>query len=124
MSVDHRIDPLREQFSSLQSGVAHFDAPGGTQTPDAVADDIYQTLTAPLANRGRNTQAERNADDIVRRCRTALGDLLGVKSDTVIFGRSMTALTFDMSRAISARWTSGDEIVIRVSSMTQTPGRG
>ena len=114
ITLDHRIDPhvVREQFSSLQSGVAHFDAPGGTQTPDAVADDIYQTLTAPLANRGRNTQAERNADDIVRRCRTALGDLLGVKSDTVIFGRSMTALTFDMSRAISDQWTSGDEIVI------------
>ena len=108
------VDPhaLRTQFSALQSGVAHFDAPGGTQTPDAVADAIYQTLTAPLANRGRNTQAECNADDVVRRCRAALGDLLGVESDTVIFGRSMTALTFDMSRTISERWANGDEIVI------------
>ena len=110
MSVDPHA--LRKQFSSLQSGVAHFDAPGGTQTPDVVADAIHRTLTAPLANRGRNTQAERNADDIIRQCRSALGDLLGVAPDTVVFGRSMTALTFDMSRAISAHWTDGDEVVI------------
>ena len=110
MSVDPHA--LRKQFSALQSGIAHFDAPGGTQTPDVVADAIYRTLTAPLANRGRNTQAERNADDIVQRCRTAVGDLLGVEPDTVIFGRSMTALTFDMSRTISERWRSGDEVVI------------
>ena len=110
MSVDPHA--LRKQFSSLQSGVAHFDAPGGTQTPDVVADAIHRTLTAPLANRGRNTQAERNADDIIRQCRSALGELLGVAPDTVVFGRSMTALTFDMSRAISAHWTDGDEVVI------------
>ena len=48
ITLDHRIDPhvVREQFSSLQSGVAHFDAPGGTQTPDAVADGIYQSPIA------------------------------------------------------------------------------
>lgn len=110
MSVDPQA--LRKQFSALRNGVAHFDAPGGTQTPDMVADAIYRTLTAPLANRGRNTQAERNADDVVQRCRDAVGDLLGVQPDTVIFGRSMTALTFDLSRAISERWAPGDEVVI------------
>jgi cysteine desulfurase family protein (TIGR01976 family) len=103
---------LREQFSALRHGTAHFDAPGGTQTPDVVADAVHRTLTAPLANRGRNNQAERNADDIVQRCRAALGDLLGVPAGTVVFGRSMTALTFDMSRALSERWTAGDEVVI------------
>ena len=54
---------LRAGFSSLQHGIAHFDAPGGTQTPDAVADAIRDALVHPLSNRGRGNLAERNADD-------------------------------------------------------------
>ena len=68
---------LRATFSSLQHRIAHFDAPGGTQTPDAVADAIRDALVHPLANRGRGNVAERNADDLVVACREALGDLLG-----------------------------------------------
>jgi cysteine desulfurase family protein (TIGR01976 family) len=41
-----------------------------------------------------------------------LADLLDVQPDDVTFGRSMTALTFDLSRAISADWRAGDEIVV------------
>lgn len=103
---------LRAGFSSLQHGIAHFDAPGGTQTPDAVADAIRDALVHPLANRGRGNLAERNADDIVLACRGALGDLLGVDPGTVVVGRSATALTFEMSRAISSAWREGDEVVI------------
>ncbi|MCV2393123.1 cysteine desulfurase-like protein [Actinotalea sp. M2MS4P-6] len=103
---------LRATFSSLQHGIAHFDAPGGTQTPDAVADAIRDALVHPLANRGRGNLAERNADDIVHACRAALGDLLGVDPGTVVVGRSATSLTFEMSRAISSTWREGDEVVI------------
>lgn len=103
---------LRATFSSLQHGIAHFDAPGGTQTPDAVADAIRDALVHPLANRGRGNLAERNADDIVLACRAALGDLLGVDPGTVVVGRSATALTFELSRAISSAWHEGDEVVI------------
>ncbi|MCB2174332.1 MAG: cysteine desulfurase-like protein [Actinomycetales bacterium] len=103
---------LRAAFSSLQHGIAHFDAPGGTQTPDAVADAIRDALVHPLANRGRGNLAERNADDIVLACRAALGDLLGVDPGTVVVGRSATALTFELSRAISSAWHEGDEVVI------------
>ena len=42
----------------------------------------------------------------------ALGDLLNADADEVIFGRSMTALTFDLSRTLSAQWRPGDEIVV------------
>ena len=103
---------LRATFSSLQHGIAHFDAPGGTQTPDVVADAIRDALVHPLANRGRGNLAERNADDLVVACRAALGDLLGVDPGTVIIGRSATALTFELSRAISSTWREGDEVVI------------
>ena len=45
-------------------------------------------------------------------CRLAIGDLLNADPDAVIFGRSMTALTFDLSRTLSAQWRPGDEIVV------------
>ena len=106
------VNAIRAHFPALTHGAAHFDAPGGTQTPDAVADAIRDTLLKPLANRGPSTAAARNADEVVHTCRQAVADLLNVQSDDVVFGRSMTALTFDLSRAISADWRSGDEIVV------------
>lgn len=106
------VDDIRTHFPALQGGTAFFDSPGGTQTPRAVADAIGEALLAPLANRGLITQAERNATSIVERCRTALGEFLNVDGQTVIFGRSATAITFDLSRAISRTWTEGDEIVV------------
>src|SRR6195952_1679652 len=101
--------PIPAPFPALPGGPAHFDAPGGTQTPDAVADAIRDTLLGPLANRGTSTAAARNAEAVVQACRQALADLLDVQPDVVIFGRSMTALTFDLARAISADWSPGDE---------------
>lgn len=110
MSLD--VTSIREHFPALRGGAAHFDGPGGSQTPDVVADAIRNTLLGPLANRGHNTLAERNAEDAVSGCREAVADLLGTAPQTVIFGRSMTALTFDLSRAIAAQWQPGDEIVL------------
>ena len=106
------VGALRARFSALQHGVAHFDSPGGTQTPDAVAEAIRDALIHPLAIRGRATQAARNADGHVLACRSALGDLLGVDPGTVIVGRSATALTFEMSRTLSSTWRAGDEVVV------------
>lgn len=103
---------VREHFPSLRSGRAHFDAPGGTQTPEPVAHAVYDALVAPLSNRGSRTQAERNADDIVLGARAAMGDLLGVDPSTVVFGRSATALTFDVARTLSAEWHVGEEIIL------------
>ncbi|MDQ1112374.1 cysteine desulfurase family protein (TIGR01976 family) [Microbacterium testaceum] len=106
------VDDIRSHFPALRGGTAFFDSPGGTQTPTSVAAAIGEALLAPLANRGLVTQAERNATSIVEACRSALGDFLNVPSQTVVFGRSATALTFDLSRAISRTWKAGDEVVV------------
>ncbi|MBB5162970.1 cysteine desulfurase-like protein [Mycobacterium sp. AZCC_0083] len=106
------VDAIRRCFPALSTGTAYFDGPGGSQTPTAVADAIRDAMLRPLANRGHNTTAERNAEEIVVQCRLALGDLLNADPDEVIFGRSMTALTFDLSRTLSAQWSPGDEIVV------------
>jgi cysteine desulfurase family protein (TIGR01976 family) len=80
--------------------------------PDVVAEAVATTMLSPLANRGRVTAAERTADDIVLAARQAVADLLGADARGVVFGRSMTALTFDMARTLAATWGPGDEVVV------------
>jgi cysteine desulfurase family protein (TIGR01976 family) len=110
MSYD--VAAVRAQFPALRAGTAHFDGPGGTQVPEAVARAVAATLTSPIANRGRVTAAERTADDVVTAARQALADLLGADPRGIVFGRSATQLTFDVSRALAAAWGPGDEVVV------------
>jgi cysteine desulfurase family protein (TIGR01976 family) len=96
----------------LAAGAAHFDGPGGSQVPDTVAAAVADTLLSPLANRGSVTAAERAADAVVLAARAAMGDLLGVDPRGVVFGRSMTALTFDLARTLAASWGPDDEVIV------------
>ena len=102
---------VRSHFPSLESGVAHFDGPGGTQTPLSVGQAICKTMTGPLANQGTLTQAERNAEAAVDNARSAMADLLGSSPEGIFFGRSMTQITFDIARTLAQNWEPGDEIV-------------
>jgi len=106
------IDAVREQFPALSGGTAYFDGPGGSQVPRPVAAAVAAAMTGGLSNRGRVTASERAADDIVVGARAAIGDLLGADPRGVVFGRSMTALTYEMSRALARRWQAGDEVVV------------
>jgi cysteine desulfurase family protein (TIGR01976 family) len=106
------VEATRGHFPALAEGTAHFDAPGGTQTPDVVATAIGATLTSANANRGTVTVAERRSAGVVEAARLAVGDLLGADPLGVIFGRSMTQLTFDLARALSKTWAPGDEVVV------------
>jgi cysteine desulfurase family protein (TIGR01976 family) len=110
MTLD--VAAVRASFPALAAGAAHFDGPGGSQTPDVVAQAVAATLTAPMANRGSVTEAERNADGVVRAARQAVADLTGGDPGGVVFGRSATALTYDLSRVLSADWGPGDEVVV------------
>jgi cysteine desulfurase family protein (TIGR01976 family) len=110
--MTYDVAAVRAHFPALQAGIAHFDGPGGTQVPDTVARAVAETLTSPIANRGRVTAAERLADDVVRGARQAVADLLGADPRGVVFGRSATQLTFDVARALAAGWGPGDEVVV------------
>ena len=103
---------LREHFPALQGGAAHFDGPGGSQIPSVVAEAVAATMTAPMSTRGSVTQAEQNSDANVLAGRAALADLLGAQPGGVVFGRSMTALTFDLSRTLAKDWGPGDAVVV------------
>lgn len=110
MSYD--VSAVRARFPALKQGAAHFDGPGGSQVPDVVGDAVRATLVAAIANRGRVTEAERTADDTVLAARQAAADLLGGEQQGIVFGRSMTQLTFDFSRALAKTWQPGDEVVV------------
>ena len=103
---------FRAGFPSLESGIAHFDNPGGTQTPRVVGDAIARTLTGPLSQRGSALVSQRNAEDAVAGFRSAVADLVGGDPGGVVHGRSATALTYDVSRTLARTWSPGDEIVL------------
>ena len=110
MSLD--VAALRTQFPSLASGLAHFDGPGGTQTPAVVGEAIARTITGPLSNRGTVSLSERNADDAVTAFRSAFADLLGASPRGIVYGRSATQIIYDVSRMLAKTWQPGDEVVV------------
>ncbi|MDH6235539.1 cysteine desulfurase-like protein [Cryobacterium sp. CG_9.6] len=103
---------IRSHFPALTAGLAHFDGPGGTQTPRQVGAAIALTLTRPLTIRGTRSLPERNAEAAVQGFRQACADLLGADPRGIIYGRSATALTYDFSHHLSQHWGPGDEIVV------------
>jgi cysteine desulfurase family protein (TIGR01976 family) len=110
MSFD--VTAFRAEFPSLASGIAHFDNPGGTQTPRVVGEAIARTLTGPLSQRGSALVSQRNADQAVADFRSAVADLVGGVPGGVVHGRSATALTYDVSRTLARTWAPGDEVVV------------
>ena len=103
---------VRKAFPALTHGAAHFDGPGGSQTSEQVARAVADALCAGLANQGSVTAAERRATAVVVAARRAVADLVGCDPQGVVFGRSMTQLTYDVARALAKQWERGDEVVV------------
>ncbi|WP_448002262.1 cysteine desulfurase-like protein [Agromyces bauzanensis] len=103
---------IRSLFPSLESGWAHFDGPGGTQTPRAVGDAVASVLTGPLSNRGAIGESEERAEAAVHGFRLAMADLLHADPRGIVHGRSATQLVYDFSRHLSRDWAAGDEVVV------------
>ncbi|MFE9698221.1 cysteine desulfurase-like protein [Streptomyces sp. NPDC006270] len=110
MSYD--VGAVRAQFPALRSGTAHFDGPGGTQTPASVIAAIGEAMSRPLSIRGSALPGEVNAERIVLGFRQAMADLLGADPAGIVFGRSATQLTYDFARTLAASWNPGDEVVV------------
>ena len=110
MSYD--VNKIRSHFPSLNTGLAFFDGPGGSQVPDVVGAAIADSITKPISNRNTNTESEKNAEEIVLGFRKAVGDLIDVDPNGVVYGRSWTQITYDFSRTLAKTWKAGDEIVV------------
>ena len=115
-------DPLfaaqvRARFPSLhpQTGPApiFFDNPGGTQVPQGVPDAIVRYYSTSNANVGGAFATSRRTDTVIADARQAMADFLHAPSpDSIVFGPSMTTLTFHLARSLADIWTPGDEVIV------------
>lgn len=111
-------EPLRRQFPSLgltldQHPAVFFDNPGGTQVPSAVIEAVTDYYKHANANVGGAFETSRRTDAVVAEARAAMADLLNAPGpETIVFGPSMTALTFHLARSLAETISPGDEVVI------------
>ncbi|WP_330177468.1 cysteine desulfurase-like protein [Streptomyces sp. NBC_01498] len=110
--MTYDVEAVRGRIPALRAGVAHFDGPGGTQTPASVIEAVTAALSNPLSVRGSVAPGEINAETIVREFRRAMADLLGARETGIVSGRSATQLTFDIARVLARSWAPGDEVVV------------
>ena len=106
------VTAIRERFSALHQGFTFFDAPGGSQVPDEVADAVARTLREASANLGAGYETSRRVGRILEQAEANAARFLGCESHEVIFGPNMTSLDFMLSRTAGRAFQAGDEILV------------
>src|SRR5512140_778276 len=107
---------IRTHFPALARkhnghAVAYFDAPGGTQVPQTVADAITDYLLHHNANTHWAYPTSAETDAALAAAREVLADFLGGRPSEIVFGAHMTSLTLHVGRALGRRMAAGDESV-------------
>src|SRR5271170_6019952 len=106
------IAAVRARFSSLRGDFVFLDAPGGTQTPDEVATAVARVYQEASGNTGAPYATSRRIEAVVEQARAASARFLGCDPDEIMFGGSMTALNFTLSRTLGRTLRPGDEILV------------
>jgi cysteine desulfurase family protein (TIGR01976 family) len=106
------IAAVRARFSSLRDDFVFLDAPGGTQTPDEVAAAVARVYADASGNTGAPYATSRRIEAVVEQARAASARFLGCDPDEIMFGGSMTALNFTLSRTLGRTLRPGDEILV------------
>ncbi|MBC8104639.1 MAG: cysteine desulfurase-like protein [Cytophagales bacterium] len=107
--------PLRAQFPALRVKPTpiFFDNPGGTQVPMGVIEAVGAYYARSNANVGGAFATSQRTDHVIADARQAMADLIGAPDPaTIVFGASMTALTFHLARSFGETLRPGDEIVV------------
>jgi cysteine desulfurase family protein (TIGR01976 family) len=112
MATTFDVARVRGSYPALADGHAYLDGAAGTQVPVPVIDAIAAAYRAGIGNTGGAFPASERSGAIVAEARRAVADLTGGTASGVVFGPSMTALTYRMSGALSRGWAAGDEIVV------------
>jgi cysteine desulfurase family protein (TIGR01976 family) len=111
------VQTVRRQFPALQENFngrpgIFFDNPGGTQ----VHESVIHAMTDYLIRRNANThgvfETSVRSDAVIDHAREAAADLLGGRTDEIVFGNNMTSLTFALGRSLAAEFGPDDEIVV------------
>jgi cysteine desulfurase family protein (TIGR01976 family) len=112
MATTFDVARVRGSYPALADGHAYLDGAAGTQVPVPVIDAIAAAYRAGIGNTGGAFAASERSGAIVAEARRAVADLTGGAASGVVFGPSMTALTYRMSAALARGWAPGDEIVV------------
>ena len=107
------VDKIRAQYPALADGRAWLDGAAGTQVPQRVIDAVTETYRVGVSNQGGPYESSRRASGIVAEARGAVADLVGAPDpDCVVFGPTMTALTYRFAAVLANGWSPGDEVVV------------
>ena len=110
--MTYDVAAVRSHFPALREGAAHFDGPGGSQTPDHGGEGGPRHAGVGRCQPGHGDpgRAAGGTDRhrLPRRSRRPAGQ----RPRGIVFGRSATALTYDLSRALAKTWRPGDEVVV------------
>jgi cysteine desulfurase family protein (TIGR01976 family) len=106
------VEAVRACYPALADGYAYLDGAAGTQVPAVVIDAISQAQAGGLGNAGGAFPASKRADAITAASRAAVAALTGGDPSGVIFGPSMTALTYRLAGTLAKDWRPGDEVIV------------
>jgi cysteine desulfurase family protein (TIGR01976 family) len=111
-TVEYDVEAVRARFSALDSPLAFFDGPGGTQVPDSVIEAVSHYFREDNANISGEYATSRRTEALLAQARLAAGDFLGCSPDETIFGANMTTLNFALSRSVARGFGEGDAVVV------------
>ena len=106
------VEAVRARFSSLDSGLALFDGPGGTQVPDSVIDAVSGYFRESNANVGGPYGTSIRTEALIDHAHETAARFLGCEAETVAFGANMTTLNFALTRSAARTFREGDEVVV------------
>jgi len=116
MTLD--VNTIRTKFPALSQEIdgkqpIFLDNPAGTQVPQQVIDAVVHYFTKINANQGGVFATSKATDEMQHNAREIVRDLfIAPRAEEIVFGRSMTALNFNLSRAIAKTLPDDTEIVV------------
>jgi cysteine desulfurase family protein (TIGR01976 family) len=111
-TIAYDVEAVRARFSSLRSGLAFFDGPGGTQVPDSVIEAVSMYFRESNANVGGPYGTSIRTEALIEQAHETAARFLGADDETITFGANMTTLNFALTRTVAREFRAGDEIVV------------
>jgi cysteine desulfurase family protein (TIGR01976 family) len=106
------VEAVRGRFSALDSPLAFFDGPGGTQVPDSVIEATARYFREENANVGGPYETSRRTEAVIAQSRLAAAGFLGCTPAETIFGANMTTLNFALTRTAAREFEAGDAVLV------------
>lgn len=112
------VNTVRTKFPSLNQTIdgrqpIFLDNPAGTQVPQQVIDAVVHYYAYINANQGGVFATSQATDAMLQESRQVVADMIcAPRAEEIVFGPSMTALNFNLSRAIAKTLPSDSEIIV------------